>query len=148
MTFNSHGKKQLWIAGGVGITPFLSYLRSPKLPTTPITLIYAVRNQDEAVHLEIFKAYEKAHKNFTFILHESSKDGYLTHKTLPLHDHLYISMCGPRMMIKPLKKSIEKQYPLIDITSEAFSFTGNLVSDILDFIKKLIKPFLKKKHTH
>lgn len=147
MVFSSRGKKQVWIAGGVGITPFLSYVRSPNLPEVPITLIYAVRTIEEAVHIELFKSYALEHSNFTFILHESSKEGYLKAASLPIDLHTYVSMCGPRMMIRPLKKAIIKRYKGIEITSEAFSFTGNLVHDILHVFKSLILSLKRKKHT-
>ncbi|GAC99324.1 oxidoreductase FAD-binding protein [Pseudozyma hubeiensis SY62] len=50
----SQGKKMLWVASGVGVTPFLSFLRSlirSKREEMDITLVLAVRRAEAAVML-------------------------------------------------------------------------------------------------
>lgn len=51
--FAADASPQIWIAGGIGITPFLSRLealaRSPKQASHPITLFYSARDSDHAL---------------------------------------------------------------------------------------------------
>jgi predicted ferric reductase len=56
MTFNS-SQKQVWVGGGIGITPFLGRLRSHKKITTPTHLYYSVRSKAEAIHLDFLTHY-------------------------------------------------------------------------------------------
>lgn len=147
MTFKTTQTEQVWVAGGVGVTPFLSYIRSDSLSNQPITLFYAVRNLDEAIHVDTFQTYASNHPNFKFVLFDSSKEGFLSSKHLPLNDHVHVSMCGPKPMVDSIKKGIKKSYPNIPMTIEAFSFTGNLVSDVITFIKKSIRSINLKRKT-
>ena len=56
--FSADPRPQIWIAGGIGITPFLSRLealaRAPKPPLQPISLFYSARDSDHALieHVE------------------------------------------------------------------------------------------------
>ena len=145
MTFKTTQAEHVWVAGGVGVTPFLSYIRSDYMTKVPITLVYAVRNEADAIHVDTFKAYANTHPNFHFILFDSSKDGYLSAKHLPLNPNVHVSMCGPKPMVDSIKKGVKKRFPDLPMTIEAFSFTGNLVSDILMWFKKLSKVFQFKK---
>lgn len=145
MTFKPKTNAQLWVAGGIGVTPFLGYLRSENQINTPIHLIYSVRNEAEAVHLETFKELSKQNKNFKFTLFDSSKQGYISSSHLGLTDDTTLYMCGPRPMVQSLKRQVSKQHPNIDIIYEAFSFTGTLVEDILKLLKKYMH-ILKPKH--
>lgn len=60
----------VFIAGGIGITPFISMLRHIKNNNLnyDITLIYANRNQESAAFLEELKEIDKENKNFKLIL--------------------------------------------------------------------------------
>ena len=50
------GKNQVWIAGGIGVTPFLSTIRAmDKGDNRNITFVYATRNKDEALFWMKFK---------------------------------------------------------------------------------------------
>lgn len=145
MTFNSKTNAQLWVAGGIGVTPFLGYLRSENQLNKAIHLIYSVRNETEAVHLDTLNELSKQNKNFKFTLFDSSKQGYLSSSHLGLTDDVTLYMCGPRPMVQSLKKQVTKQHPNVIIFYEAFSFTGTLVDDILKFLKRYIR-ILKPKH--
>jgi predicted ferric reductase len=47
------GKNQVWIAGGIGVTPFLSTIRAmDKGDDRNVTFVYATRNKDEALFLD------------------------------------------------------------------------------------------------
>jgi predicted ferric reductase len=139
MTMSSTSKKQVWIGGGVGITPFLGHLRSTETFKTDTHLYYSVNYESEAVHLETLKNMPNIKENFRFTLFEASKQGFLSINNLEIDDDTIVSMCGPKPMVMSLKKQIQKQYPRVKIEFEAFSFTGTLVEDVLKKSKKIIR---------
>ncbi len=139
MTFKSKEKRQIWIAGGIGITPFLSYLRITEEYEKPIHLFYSVNYDHEAVHIDTLNNLAEKHKNFTFTLFEASKKGYLHSGLLDLDDDVKVYMCGPRPMALSLEKQIRKAKKGISIEYEAFSFTGTLVEDLLKYYKKMMR---------
>ncbi len=145
MTFKAKTKKQTWIAGGIGITPFLGYLRSPDSLDKPIHLIYSVRNMEEAVHLETLDNLIQSRSHFSYTIFDSATKGYLSIKDIDLDNDTTVYMCGPRPMVKSLNKQISTTYPNINIHFEAFAFTGTLVEDIISFIKRLYKSIVKTK---
>jgi predicted ferric reductase len=72
------GAQRVWIAGGIGITPYLSMARN-LVATDPDTVLwYSVKKKSEAIYLEEFEVIEKANKNFTFHLVVTDEDGYIT----------------------------------------------------------------------
>jgi len=58
-----------WVAGGIGIAPFMSIIRNIKARSlrNKITLIYVNRNKNEAIFLEELELYAKQNQLFKFI---------------------------------------------------------------------------------
>lgn len=56
------GGPSLWIAGGIGITPFLAVLRAGTLPHT-VRLVYLYRSQQDAAYLDELRAQAEAQPN-------------------------------------------------------------------------------------
>ena len=84
---NYPSKNYVFIAGGIGITPFLSMLRS--INDSPdsynfesIDLYYSVKKKEEAVFLEELNKIAKSIKNkkINIFLYEADKQGFLTSK--------------------------------------------------------------------
>lgn len=100
-------KEQIWIAGGIGITPFLSMARSIK-GSQKITLFYSVKNKEDAVFLSELKRISSKNKNFKVILHLSSKRGIIDSKLISEKvgrlDDKEIFICGPQSMNYSLRK--------------------------------------------
>lgn len=104
------GKKQIWLAGGIGVTPFLAMAGKLKGDEgQDIHMVYCVRDRSEAIGLDTFEAQAKALPNFRFTLHDSKADGRLDAAKLaasstvdPAGADLWF--CGPA----PLRKAIEK----------------------------------------
>ncbi|MEM7242592.1 MAG: ferredoxin reductase family protein [Pseudomonadota bacterium] len=69
---------QIWVAGGIGITPFAAMAGNLKERDGPITLIYSVRDRSKAAHLEELEAVAASEANFTFILRETKAEGRLS----------------------------------------------------------------------
>ncbi len=139
MTFDDYEDPQVWIAGGIGITPFLGHLRSHNPPSQNITLYYSVKNMEDAVHLDYIKELDRRLDNFTLKFFESDKYGFLTAQDLDIRDGDHVFMCGPIPMAKALKKELRKKDVSHRLVYEAFSFTGTLVPDLITFFKRFIR---------
>ncbi|MFP4078851.1 MAG: ferric reductase-like transmembrane domain-containing protein [Candidatus Izemoplasmataceae bacterium] len=145
MTFEDFESPQVWVAGGIGITPFLSHLRTDYKGDKTIDLYYSVKTKEEAVHLEFLRTLEKEHEAFTLHFSESDKDGFLSVENITLDHHPSVFMCGPVPMAKALKKEFAKTEKHRTLIYEAFSFTGTLAEDLETFLKWFYKRFRKPK---
>lgn len=100
------GKKFIWIAGGIGITPFLSMAHS--LPNDyRVDLYWSTKTKDEAVFLKELQTIAKVHPGLRLFHISTDKDGYLTaQKVAKLSDvsSSKIMLCGPLSMMKALEK--------------------------------------------
>lgn len=109
-------KKQVWIAGGIGVTPFLSMAKSESNLKTceDITFIYSCKNQGDAVFNEEIQSYEAIDKNIKFISHCSDDSGFLTADYIldlvnnDLNDTIFL-FCGPRPMTRGLIKQLKEK---------------------------------------
>lgn len=117
-------KKQIWIAGGIGITPFLSMAKSITHEADySIDLYYCVRNEKEAVYLNELLALRDEKVNI--IPHFSDTMGFINADIIKEKSGLEeksIFICSPVFMIKMLKKQFSlKGVPGSSIYSEEFS---------------------------
>ena len=121
--------KQVWFAGGIGVTPFLSMVRAMKsTDNRDITLVYAIREQDEALFLDELKAKADSLKNFKLVLLQSNQGEFArvdimkTKLPDPLSEYDYF-LCGPKPMINGLTKDMRKEgVSKTAIHTEAFEF--------------------------
>ncbi|MFA4931033.1 MAG: ferredoxin reductase family protein [Patescibacteria group bacterium] len=106
-------QSQVWIAGGIGITPFLGMARS--LPTdhpSDINLIYAVKKEGEAVFYPKLERIATAVNNFHVTTYYSDQSGHLTVEAIkkmgidPTKKSIFI--CGPGLMMASLKKQLRQ----------------------------------------
>ena len=109
----SHDKDMLWIAGGIGITPFLSFAKQESMfpADKKIHLIWVIRNKDDAFHdAELHKESLK-NKNFNYVHWFSDEKGRITASDISemiggkeeLRNRV-IFMCGPPAMMYSLCK--------------------------------------------
>src|ERR1044071_8677886 len=99
--YKTGGQKQIWIAGGIGVTPFLSFVRDMDGHLTQnVDFYYTVRHPEEALFVDEFTAaamknpYLKVHTRYT------AKEGSLTIEDIVKHADGDISsydvyLCGP-----------------------------------------------------
>ncbi len=118
-------KKQLWLAGGIGITPFLSFLQQP-LTDFDITLIWSVKTVDEATYRNEIEQVAEKYKNVRFIIWNSDKKGYFSidklYNASTIKDHS-IFICGSEVMRESyISQLLEKGTPIDAINYEEFSF--------------------------
>lgn len=77
--FRKRVKKQIWLAGGIGITPFLAWAEAlTEANTQQIALIWAVTSQDEAFAGDRLAAIAARHPGLTVQIVASKTDGRLT----------------------------------------------------------------------
>lgn len=103
-------KNQIWIAGGIGVTPFLSMIESvSKEADYSVDFYYCVKDATEAVHLNELKSFENS--NIRIIAHYSSTDGFVNADVIKQKsggpDGLRekdIFICSPPVMIESLRK--------------------------------------------
>ncbi len=116
-------KKQIWIAGGIGITPFLSKARAGDFDRE-IDLYYCVNDEKEAVFLGELLEISKNSNYFKAAPFFSSDRGFLTASLVEKSSGLKgkdIFLCGPPLMMRNLKKQFkELGVPGENIHSEEF----------------------------
>ncbi len=123
---NFSGKNQIWIAGGIGISPFLGMANDLPGENYKIDLYYCTKDQDEAVLTDELLKISSLKKNFKVISWYSDERGRITAKDIrELSQGLKdkeILLCGPVLFMKSLRKQlIESGVPRRNIHWEKFN---------------------------
>ncbi len=118
-------QNQIWLAGGIGITPFLSFLKDVN-STYNITFIWSVKAKDQANYKEEIEAAISNKPFINFILWDSESKGYFTidkiFNTHNIKNHSVL-ICGLEVMRESyIKQLLEKGLSLSEIQYEEFSF--------------------------
>ncbi|MDR4306633.1 ferric reductase-like transmembrane domain-containing protein [Chelatococcus sambhunathii] len=106
------GDRQVWLAGGIGITPFLAMASSLKAEDPrKIMLVHCVRDESEAVEAEKLHARAAELPNFSFRLHKSSEAGRLEAAGLKQAAPFDLNgadlwFCGPPMLRTAMAKGL------------------------------------------
>jgi predicted ferric reductase len=111
---NVSNKKQIWIAGGIGITPFYSMAQS--LAATPdyvVDLYYSVHDQTEGVYLTEIRSLLASTPNVRFFPWITTVQGRLTaDKINELSGSLQekdFFICGPLPMMQSMRFALRRQ---------------------------------------
>ena len=121
LNFEDAKQNQVWIAGGVGITPFLSYLKSTPLDRD-IELFYTYRGPDDAIFKDFLEDYAQNHDHFKVNFIDTSTMERLTFEDYVFPKDTSIFLCGPQKMVRRFAKQCKHQNPDADIAFEAFKF--------------------------
>lgn len=118
-------KNQIWLAGGIGITPFLSFLKDVTSDYN-ITFVWSVKTKSQANYKEEIERALENKTNIKFILWDSETKGYFTidklYNTKTIKNHTAY-FCGPEVMRESLiKQLLEKGMNINEINFEEFSF--------------------------
>ena len=120
-------KKEIWIAGGVGITPFLSMARSIGNIGYNIDLYYCLKNKEEAVLLNELNSISFSNSKFRALPWYSETQGYINGDIIEKvsnglrNTDIYI--CGPLSFMRILQgQFISKGVDKNNIHFEEFNF--------------------------
>jgi predicted ferric reductase len=125
--FRRGGASQIWVAGGVGVTPFMSWIRSMDDSfDRDVTFWYSVKDEADAIFLDEIKAAAQRHPTFRPRLVATSEQGRLTAgkaaEGLSPGKATWVYMCGPDAMTSSLAKGFEGLgVPTDQIRYERFS---------------------------
>jgi predicted ferric reductase len=129
------GRAQVWLAGGIGVTPFLSMARSLRYANEPaVDLYYCVEHADEAHFLDELRAVAARRADFRVVLVPRDEAGFLTaerlaHETADLAAR-DVLICGPPTMIDSLRSQLRgRGMPGERIHAEEFGFAKLGVGD-------------------
>jgi|GEM_PF-1770780 predicted ferric reductase len=118
--------ENVFIAGGIGATPFLSLVRSKiKLPKT--VFFYCTNSALDAVFDAELKKISATPDSFRYFLHESDRRGHINADVVEKHANgikeKQFYLCGPAMMMENISDGlIRKGVPRRDIHFESFSY--------------------------
>ena len=119
--------KQIWVAGGIGVTPFLSMARSLLGSEVDVDLFYCVKTRDEAYFADEFRAVQDATAALRVFLCVEQEEGFITaeyieERAAGLADR-DVLICGPPAMIDNLRGQLEARgVPRRAIHYELFGF--------------------------
>lgn len=107
---NMPRKQQVWVAGGIGITPFLSMTRTlSESDGVSAHLFYSIADQSQAYYAEeLAKLAKGLEGTLSFTLHDSSKQGYLSVEQIAQQvsnvAECEVLLCGPKGMMHALEE--------------------------------------------
>lgn len=110
--FNDSADRQIWIAAGIGITPFLARIDelAQKPKTQPISLFYSYHSADRTLLSELQNKAEQA--NIQLILWHSPSKGRLTAEQIKsisgLSENSSIWFCGSAAFGQSIKQAFPK----------------------------------------
>jgi predicted ferric reductase len=118
----SQNNKQVWIAGGIGITPFMSMARSlrdrgerePELKKYDISLFYSVKTDAELIYGKELQEIAQKNPHFKFYPWIAERDGFITAEKISQKTSIKdtdVFICGP----KPLLSALSTQFVAIGI---------------------------------
>ncbi|REL37741.1 hypothetical protein DYD21_08140 [Rhodohalobacter sp. SW132] len=120
-------RNQVWIGGGVGIAPFISWandLKRKNRTDLNINLYYCVNTEKEATHLHIFKELEIQMESFRVNLIRADVEGFFVPGDIHGISDKDVYICGPKEMRKSLLPELTKLgVPKKSIHFEDFDFS-------------------------
>ncbi|KZL12601.1 3-ketosteroid-9-alpha-hydroxylase reductase subunit [Pseudovibrio axinellae] len=124
---------QIWIAGGVGITPFLAWAQTlTGQETGKVFLYYCVRNRVENPFKDELEALQKRLPNLHIQYFESDMGEYIDARLLKIlqgtfFNKMPIAFCGPKAMRKKLLVDLKAlNYPTRQFHYEEFQMRSGI----------------------
>jgi predicted ferric reductase len=127
--FTLGGRQQVWIAGGIGVVPFLNWLTTLKPDDDySVDLFYSVPTEAEAVYLPELTSLS-SRLPFVRIHHVFTRsDGHMTANRvidalrIPIRG-VHVFMCGPLAMVEDISSGLRKRgVPRDYVHAENFAF--------------------------
>lgn len=127
--YKTGGEKQIWIAGGIGVTPFLAFIRDMgETLDRDVDFYHVMRHRDEALFYSELETAGIRNKRLRVNIRYSAVGGSLTVEEIVKNaggdvsgHHIY--MCGPLPMVQAFeKKFLDLNVPPDHIHFEEFNF--------------------------
>jgi ferredoxin-NADP reductase/CRP-like cAMP-binding protein len=122
----------IYFAGGIGITPFISYVKKlvEQGHNKPMHLIYCAVKQDDFILLEELQQFSEKNAHFSFELRPTETLGSLKADDILRSQQKFsnaeIYICGPEGFEKFINETlIKNQIDAKDIHIERFTFAGS-----------------------
>src|SRR6185437_12439194 len=123
------GARQIWIAGGIGIAPFLGWINATDSGALPRTdLFYCTPSADEAPFLPELTAAARRQPALRLHAVHSRSDGRLTVSKIQaatgsLSPDTHVFLCGPAAMVEGLSAGLRRHgIPRDHLHAEHFAF--------------------------
>lgn len=127
--YKTGGPRQIWVAGGIGLTPFLSFVRDMDGNLTrDVDFYYTVRQPEEALFVEEIQAAAQKNSGLKPRLRYSTTDGSLSVDEIVRNTsgdlkEYHVYLCGPLPMIQAFEvKFLAHGLPKNHIHYEEFNF--------------------------
>lgn len=127
--YKTSSNDQIWIAGGIGITPFTSWMRDMSGSAKQnIDFFYTVRSDGDVVYFDEFNQASEKHPNLKAHLTVSNNDGRLTADKIAATcggniANRSVYLCGPARMTESFADAFQQMGVSADnIHFEEFNF--------------------------
>lgn len=103
---------QVWVGGGIGVTPFLSRAASLAPGGSPIDIVYAAPSESAALYLAELRALSQAHPNMHVHALFEDVDGRPTVSAIEARtgslEGKQVMLAGPPAMVRALKQQLRE----------------------------------------
>ncbi|WP_120631860.1 ferric reductase-like transmembrane domain-containing protein [Ruegeria sp. EL01] len=112
--FRQSGRgRQVWVAGGIGITPFLAWADALSVDGEPVDLFYCMRSRKDAPHLEEVEKLAQTKSNLSLHLMVSQENRRISAEHIsdvigPDLSRVTFSFCGPVSLRLSLKQGLRR----------------------------------------
>lgn len=119
--------QQIWVAGGIGITPFLAALENRLINAEKrhpaVTLHYCTAGAEDDPMVTRLQQLTELLPDTALYIHDSRQDQRLTVSQLQIHDaRVDIWFCGPQGLAKALRSGLKEQSVSLRFHQESFEF--------------------------
>ena len=108
----SGNKREVWIAGGIGITPFLTWAAALDGEAAEVDLFYCVKSREDAAHLAEVEELARSKPNLTLHVFASSEGQRLSPDVItqaaPDLAAAKVCFCGPASLRDAMRKGLRQ----------------------------------------
>ena len=127
---NFKNKNQIWVAGGIGVTPFISMARSITDPSFHVDLYYSVNTTSELIDWDLLAGVAGGNPNFRVIpfISDQQNGAFLSAAFIKQYSGELkgkeVFICGPPPMMKSMRQQFKNEgLPGTSIHSEEFAMS-------------------------